>query len=148
ATLGEDTFLVDGAPYFIYGVNYYPRDFPFWHFLPEADLEAVNTELPLMQATGLNTLRIFLRYQDLFACDAAAPIVENFARLDGIIQAAAANNFRLIIVLHQDADVNILYENPAYQREQTSLIIERYKDEPAILAWDVRDRGDYDYRIT
>jgi hypothetical protein len=148
ATLGDETFVIDGAPYFIHGVNYYPRDFPFWHFLPETSLETVNTELALMRPTGLNTLRIFLRYQDLFACDAPAPIADNFTRLDGIIQAAAANNFRLIIVLHQDADVNILYENPAYQREQTRLIIERYKDEPAILAWDVRDRGDYDYRVT
>jgi hypothetical protein len=148
ASLGEESFLVDGQAYPIYGVNYYPRDTPFWHFLPESDLEAVNTELALIQPTGLNTLRIFLRYQDLFACDAAAPIIENFARLDGIIQTAAANDFRLIVVLHQDADVNLLYTNPSHQREQSRLIIERYKDEPAILAWDLRDRGDYDYRVT
>lgn len=148
ATLGENSFIIDGAPYFIYGVNYYPRDTPFWHFLPETNVEAVNTELALIRPTGINTLRIFLRYQDLFACDAPAPIAENFARLDGIIQTTAANDFRLIIVLHQDADVNILYASPSYQFEQTRFIIERYKDEPAILTWDVRDRGDYDYRVT
>jgi hypothetical protein len=148
ATLGEDSFIVDDAPYLIYGVNYYPRDTPFWHFLSETELEAVNTELALMRPTGLNTLRIFLRYQDLFACDAVVPITENFARLDGMIRIAAANDFRLIIVLHQDADVSVLYSNPPYQREQTQGIVERYKDEPAILAWDMRDRGDYDYRVT
>jgi hypothetical protein len=148
ATLGDNSFIVDEAPYPIYGVNYYPRDTPFWHFLSETEFEAVNTELALMRPTGLNTLRIFLRYQDLFACDATVPIVDNFSRLDRIVHVAAANDFRLIIVLHQDADITILYSNPSYQREQTRFIIERYKNEPAILAWDMRDRGDYDYRVT
>ena len=33
-----------------------------------------------------------------------------------------------------------------YVLEQTRFIVERYKDEPTILAWDVRDRGDVDFR--
>jgi endo-1,4-beta-mannosidase len=39
-----------------------------------------------------------------------------------------------------------LYTNPDHVRAQTAFIVERYRDEPTIMAWDVRNEGDIDYR--
>lgn len=148
--LGNTFFILNEEPFLVHGVNYFPRNTPFRHFLTETQLTDVETEMALMQVSGINTLRIFLYNADLFACPDtnAIPIVENFSRLDGIIQLAAEHNLRLIAVLNNEPDLiyHPLYTNPEAVQAQTRFIVERYRDEPTILAWDVRDRGDLDYR--
>jgi len=144
AILRQDTFRIDDARYVIYGVNYYPRDTPFARFLVETDLELVETEFGLMQDAGLNTLRIFLHPQQLFLCDAAVPNPATFEVLDNLIALAHAYELRLLMVLHEGIPANILYSAPDYLRAQLAFIVERYRDEPTIVAWDVRDSGDAD----
>lgn len=145
AELSEAGFQINGADYPIYGVNYYPKETPFGLFLTESKLEDIEAEFELIQGAGLNTLRLFLRPQDLFLCDAVAPHVENFERLDSIIQLANDYNFHLIMVLNQDVIPSVLYFEE-FVSAQMQFIVERYQDEGAILAWDVRDKGDVDYR--
>ncbi|MGB1286901.1 MAG: hypothetical protein ACPG7F_10240 [Aggregatilineales bacterium] len=149
-TLSETGFVLDEDPFPVYGANYYPRETPFAYFLTETNPEVVGAELDIIQRSGINTLRIFLRNDDLFICpgNGAVPIADNFYRLDSIIRIIAEKGFRLIVVLNQNTDLQAfpLYDNPRHVIEQTQFIVERYKDEPAILAWDVRDRGDIDYR--
>ena len=126
-------------------MNYYPLSTPFGLFLRETDLDTIEPEFALMSDAGLNTLRIFVHQEDLFACDDAVAFAEHFERLDSIIQLAADYDFRLIMVLHQGVEADILYFE-GFITEQTRFIVERYRDEPAILAWDVRDQGDVDFR--
>lgn len=144
ASLNQQRFEINGEDYFIYGVNYYPRDTPFDRFLVETALDDVEFEFGVIRQTGLNTLRIFLYPAQLFVCDAVVPNVEVFETLDGLIHLANENELRLIVVLHQGIDADALYGSNQYIRQQTGFIIERYRDEPAILAWDVRDSGDFD----
>ena len=56
-------------------------------------------------------------------------------------------NFRLIVTLNDlpDLEQYPLYDNPTHIVQQTAYIVERYRDEAAILAWDVRNEGDIDY---
>lgn len=144
ASLGETNMLIDGQAFPIYGVNYYPRDTPFDLFLTESDLDAMDDEIGLIAASGLNTLRIFVHSADLFACDAVVPLDAPFARLDGIIHLAAQHNLRLIMVLNQAVPADILYYAD-FPRWQMQFIVQRYRDEPTILAWDLRHQGNNDY---
>jgi hypothetical protein len=113
----------------------------------------VDTELSLIREAGLNTLRIFLRHDDLFQCpgnaaaDGAIPIPENFNRLDAFIQYAASQGYKLILVLNQDADLvdYPLYTAPEHTMRQIAFIGQRYRDEAAVMAYDLRDGGDLDY---
>lgn len=143
--LNSNTFRINNEPFVIFGANYYPMNTPFDLFLTETALAEVEFEFDLIRESGINTLRIYLRPEDLFACDAAVPVVENFERLDGIIQLASEADLRLILVLNQDVDPSILYFED-FVREQMRFIVERYQQEPTIIAWDVRDKGDLDYR--
>jgi tetratricopeptide (TPR) repeat protein len=142
-------FTLEGEAFPIYGLNYYPRDTPWEHFLTDTDVASIGLELDLFAAAGLNTLRIFVRYDNLFVCpgNGAVPVAENFARLDGIIQEAAGRGFRLMVVLNDTPDLTIypLYHDPEHIADQTTFIVTRYRNEPAILAWDLRDAGDLDY---
>ena len=143
--LNSNGFHLNGEAFPIYGVTYYPMNSPFERFLNETNLDDVEYEFALIRGSGINTLRIFLRPVDLFECDAPIPRVENFERLDGIIQQAQNANLRLIMVLNQDVPPSTLYSED-FIREQMRFIVERYHDEPTIIAWDVRDNGDADYR--
>lgn len=137
-------------PYPVYGINYYPRDYPNQRFLTEMDVPAIDFELDLMRVNGLNTLRIFIRYQDLFACEADGiiPRPDNLARLDQFIQTAGGRGYKLILVLHHDPnwDEYPLYDMPPHITAQTEFIGQRYANEPIIMAYDIRDGGDDDYR--
>ena len=61
------------------------------------------------------------------------------------MRLATDYDFRLIVTLNDMPDLVALYDNPQYIQEQTRFIINRYQNEPAILAWDLRNEGDIDY---
>jgi hypothetical protein len=146
---GETGFIVDGEPFPVYGVVYYPLATPYERFLTTYDAEHINQELDLMREAGLNTLRIRLRHDVLFTCpgNGAVPVPDVFARLDALIQAAAAKGFRLILTLNDAPDLGTfpLYSSPRHTMEQILYLTSRYRDEPAVLAWDLREGGDTDY---
>jgi len=148
AELTDSGFVVDGALYFIYGANYYPRDTPFEYFLVDTNIESVIEEFALMSASGLNTLRVFLIYETLFSCTESGlqPNEAAFTLLDEIIQAAAEAKLRLILVLNHTLDpLQPAITMPESAAVQTAFIVSRYAQEPTILAWDLRDRGNQDY---
>ncbi len=111
--------------------------------------DTLRAELSLLRDAGFNTLRIFLWYDALFDCpgSGAVPNVDNFARLDTVMLEAAAHDLRLIVTLNDGPDLTDypLYSGPHFAALQTALIVARYRDEPAILAWDLRNEGDIDY---
>jgi hypothetical protein len=146
-TLRERQFYVGDAPFAARGVNYYPTYFPWRRFLTETSLDTVRAELDILQGAGLNTLRLFLWYAPLFACDGAVPVTETFTLFDNIIHEAAARGFRLIVTLNDLPDLTDypLYSDPLHNQAQTAFIVQRYREERAILAWDVRNEGDIDY---
>jgi endo-1,4-beta-mannosidase len=143
-------FVSGGQAFRIRGVNYFPARAPWRRFLTASDPVEVAKELDLIRATGFNTLRIFLWYDALFDCPGsqAVPEPDAFARLDAILKLAADRGFRLIVTLNDLPDLSNypLYTKPETAAAQTAYIISRYRDEPAILAWDVRNEGDLDYR--
>lgn len=145
----DDRLFVLDEEYTVRGVNYYPSRYPWRRFLTETNLEEIPDELRLIADTGMNTLRIFLWNEALFICpgSGAVPNVENFLRLDAIIHEAARQGLRLIVTLNDIPDLEEypLYTNPAHTQLQTRYILQRYRDEAAILAWDVRNAGNTDY---
>lgn len=148
-TLRDGQFYIGDTVFKPRGLNYYPAHYPWRRFLTETDSQVVIDELALLRANGFNTLRIFLWNTALFQCEgrSAIPNPDAFRRLDAIILSAAGQNFRLIVTLNDLPDLtdSPLYTNPPHVQEQTRIIINRYRHEPAIMAWDVRNEGDIDY---
>jgi endo-1,4-beta-mannosidase len=148
-----DAFVTSSGEYRLRGINYYPMRAPWRRFLAHSDVETVATELDLLRQTGFNSLRIFLWNNALFTCpgSGAIPNMNAFLRLDTVIRLAAEHDFRLIVTLNDlpdlspDAAAYPLYDNPLHIQLQTAFIVQRYRDEAAILAWDVRNEGDIDY---
>jgi tetratricopeptide (TPR) repeat protein len=147
--INERRFSLDGITYPVHGIVYYPRDYPGIRFLTQMDVQPVAQELDLMRAAGINTLRIFLYHDAMFTCigNGAVPLADAFIRLDGFIREAAARSMKLILTLNDSPDLTTyqLYSSPRHTVEQIEYIVTRYRDEPAIMAWDLREGGDYDY---
>jgi len=147
--LDNGAFAVNGQAFAVHGVNYYPSRFPWRRFLTESDTASITRELDLIQGAGFNTMRIFLWYDALFDCEGmgVVPNPAAFARLDTLLHLAAARGIRLIVTLN---DLPDLLSRPLYRYnhppdDQTLYIVQRYRDEPAILAWDLRNEGDIDW---
>lgn len=147
-TLEAGQFSVAGQHYTIRGVNYYPARYPWRRFFT-MEMNEVERELVLLREAQFNTLRVFLWYTPLFQCEARGAVPEHpaFLALDSFIHTAARYGFRLIVTLHDQPDLTDypLYENPPHTSAQTAYLVNRYRDEKAILAWDIRNEGDIDY---
>ena len=148
-TVSEDQFLFNGEIFKVRGVNYYPRHTPWHRFIEEFDPDEVATELDLISQAGLNTLRVFLWYEPLFTCEpeTAIPNEDAFAKIDALIQMAHERDLKLIVTLNDLPDLRFrpLYTDWEHYDAQTVYIVRRYRNEAAILAWDVRNEGDIVY---
>lgn len=146
--LQDDQFVLNGHAFDVRGVNYYPVRYPWRRFFT-MNRDEVEFELDLLREAGFNTLRVFLWYVPLFQCEADGVVPEHpaFLAFDAFIHAAAARDFRLIVTLHDEPDLTDypLYSDPAHTRAQTAYLLKRYRNERAILAWDIRNEGDIDY---
>jgi hypothetical protein len=147
--LAGGAFTVDGQPFRVRGVNYYPSTAPWRRFLTDTDLDVAAQELDLIAGAGLNTIRVFLWYEALFDCPGSGvvPKLAAFARLEGVIRLAWERGLRVLVTLNDLPDLLVrpLYTFPEVADAQTAYIVSRYRDEPAILAWDLRNEGDIDY---
>lgn len=150
-TIDDHQLVADDAPYPVYGINYYPSRTPWRRFLTETAMDDLMLEMEMMQDVGINTLRIFLWNHVLFQCagTTSEPEVSGFERLDAMMQLAHEYDMRLLVTLNDLPDLTHfpLYDNPVHVQEQTRFIVNRYIDEPIILAWDLRNEGDIDYRV-
>ncbi len=148
-TVSDDQLLLEGEIFKVKGVNYYPRHTPWHRFLEESDPAEMAAELDLISRAGLNTLRVFLWYEPLFTCEpeTAIPNEEVFTKVDALIQLAEERDLKLIVTLNDLPDLRFrpLYTDWEHYDAQTVYIVRRYRNEPAILAWDVRNEGDIDY---
>jgi hypothetical protein len=145
----NNQLTLHGQPFTVKGVNYYPRQAPWQRFLTEANPAEMAKELDLIQKAGFNTLRIFLWNEPLFTCqpEDAIPNESTFATLDTLLKLARERNLKVIITLNDLPDLVFrpLYTDWVHYDNQTAYIVRRYRNEPAILAWDVRNEGDVDY---
>ncbi len=148
-TIAGRGFTLSSQPFYLRGLNYYPRHAPWEKFLTNSDLTEVKRELDLIAQAGFNTLRIALWYDPLFTCapEDAVPNATGFAKLDALIASAQERGLHLIVTLNDLPDLYFrpLYTDYARYDAQTVFIVQRYRDEPAILAWDMRNEADLDY---
>lgn len=140
-----------GQVFKIKGVNYYPRHAPWQRFLAEADPAGMAAELDLIRQAGFNTVRLFLWYEPLFTCEpeAAIPIEAVFAKVDTLLRLVSERHLKAIVTMDDLPDLRFrpLYTDWAHYDAQTRYIVRRYRNEPAILAWDLRNEGDIDYGV-
>jgi tetratricopeptide (TPR) repeat protein len=91
-----DQLQLEGQPFAVKGLNYYPRRTPWQQFLTQANPAEMAEELDLIRQAGFNTIRIFLWYEPLFTCqpEEAIPNEAAFATVDTLFELAGQRNLK------------------------------------------------------
>ena len=138
-SIAEKLIIIDN----IKGINYYPSTTPWLTFWENYTPETIQKDFEEVKNLGLNAVRIFIP-------------VENFGRnkinknsirkLDNLLSIAKEKELFVIPTLF-DFPIGFELSNyPTYYR-QLKYILERYKDNETIVAWNLKNEPDKDFEI-
>jgi hypothetical protein len=172
AFIGKDTkhsiLTLDGRPYYIAGINYYPVDAGWDRFWVWYTPKTINYDFNIIRSLGLNTIRIFIPF-DQFGGAAlgnnpglqptpqptpasgkvAAPtngtiVAQPLRKLEDLLTRASTYNLHVIVTLFDfRSDYTLLHWPNA--DSQLEALLTHFKNNPTILAWDLKNEPDQDY---
>ncbi|MBK8047431.1 MAG: cellulase family glycosylhydrolase [Anaerolineales bacterium] len=140
ATIAGDTFVVDGEHFRLHGVNYYPSETPWTLFWENYDPKVIDADLAKMQELGLNTVRIFVPFDD-FGGDEVNRLRRG--RLLDFLNKAGAHNIKVIVTLF-DHRTDHAVVNWAADDQHLAQIVPDLAQHRALLAWDIKNEADRD----
>lgn len=158
----DGQFYVPCQRYLVKGLNYYEKDHAWDEFWPywcnEANRATVEHELDIARDLGVNTLRIFLRWES-FTISSNDPTVPLEAKrcLDEFLDLAATKQMKVLPTLFDgmpNEGPGSLYTVPAIGIAHLDSLLVPFTNKGVtvdfgkdcrILAWDVKNEPDRDY---
>ncbi|MDP5120779.1 MAG: cellulase family glycosylhydrolase [Spirosomaceae bacterium] len=123
------------------GVNYYPQKTPWKDFWLNYDEKIIAKDLKIIKKLRLNTVRVFINYEQFGKGNVVPEMLE---RLNHFLDTAEKNKLGVMVTLFDfNSNYNLL-NFPATDR-QLETILTRFKNHPAILAWDLKNEPDLDF---
>lgn len=123
------------------GINYYPQKTPWDTFGKNFNDSIINNDFAIINKMGLNTIRIFVQYEDFGKADVK---VEKLDRLKKTLDLALENKLKVMVTLfdfYGDYDVS----NWSLTQRHAETIVTTLKDHPALLGWDIKNEPDLDF---
>lgn len=125
----------------IKGINYYPKDSPWDTFGKKFNDTIIEQDFKIIQDMGLNTIRIFIQYED-FGKNKVDH--KKLQLLKTLLDSAEAYNLDVLITLfdfYGDYDVS----NWTLTHRHAQQIVNAVKNHPAVLGWDIKNEPDLDF---
>ncbi len=142
ATTKNDTIFLGQKPFKMKGINYYPQETPWDMFGKKFDPEVIQEDFKLIQQLNLNTIRIFVQYEDF---GKANVIDEKLKKLETTINIAKAHNLKVIVTLF-DFYGDYAVQDWTLTHRHAETIVSRFKDDTTIIAWDIKNEPDLDFK--
>ncbi len=123
------------------GLNYYPQKTPWDTFGKGFNDTSIKKDFGIIQDMGLNTIRIFIQYEDFGKAEVK---IEKLKRLKRTMDLAWEHDLRAIITLfdfYGDYDIS----NWTLTHRHAETIVNSLKDHPALLGWDIKNEPDLDF---
>lgn len=137
----EDPPLEPYPDYKIKGINYYPQNSAWDTFGDKFNKETLANDFEIIEKAGLNTIRIFIQYEDF---GKAKLIPEKLEKLNILLDIAEQKGLKVIVTLFDFyGDYSVLDWTLTSKHAET--IVQRFKEHNAILAWDVKNEPDLDF---
>ena len=125
----------------IKGINYYPQATPWDTFGEEFDLETIGEDFEIIKKAALNTIRIFIQYEDFGKAEVKAEKIE---KLKKVLDLANDKGLKVIVTLFDFyGDYSVL--DWTMNQKHLVKIVSTFKEHEAILAWDVKNEPDLDF---
>ncbi len=140
-TFGEAPLITELKPLSVRGTNYFPRDTPwdgFWTATPD---EVIRADLDLAASLGINTLRIFIPWNENtekagLIDSSGNPSPEYLAKFDRFLAEAWSRGIRCIVCFgfeYYEGDSRI----PGNWRRAMEAFVTRHHADGRILMWDL-----------
>jgi tetratricopeptide (TPR) repeat protein len=139
--LHQGQLFVGEAPFAVAGINYYPQATPWTEFWPNYDAVQTRTDLAVVRSLGLNTVIIFIPFEQ-FGGD--TPTETALANLSSLLDEAHQQELKVIVTLFDHRTDHRLSLWPADNRHLTALV-PTIAGHPALLAWNLKNEPDLDY---
>ncbi len=136
-----DGLTLNGAPFAVNGVNYYPQQTPWDDFWIKYNPDQTRADLAIARALGLNSVTIFVPFEQ-FGGD--APLYLYTSRLRHFLDEAERQGVQVIVTLFDHRTDHSLATWPADDRHIAALV-GGLAGHPAILAWNLKNEPDRDY---
>ncbi len=137
-----DKIYVDHREFQIKGINYYPQKTPWDMFGNDFDPNVIQQDFDSIKAMGLNTVRIFLQYEDF---GKAAVKEEKLQKLQQVLDKAENKGIKVIITLF-DFYGDYLVLDWTLTHRHAEQIVSTFKNHKAILAWDIKNEPNLDFK--
>ena len=137
----DSEILVEAKPFTIKGINYYPKETPWDMFGENYNLEIIEKDFKLIKNSGLNSIRIFIQYED-FGKEKVPPA--KLEKLKEVLDAAENIGLKVVVTLFDFyGDYSVL--NWTLTHRHAAQIVSTFKNHNAILAWDIKNEPDLDF---
>lgn len=124
------------------GVNYYPQDSPWDTFGEAFNEEVLKEDFKLIRSMGLNTIRIFVQYQDFGDTNPSSEKIERLCTLMAIASAQGISVMVTLFDFYGEYDLKKSNENKTH----LSVVVNSLKDHSNLLAWDIKNEPDLDFK--
>lgn len=141
ATTNKGKLYIEGEEYRIKGINYYPQQTPWHMFGDDFDIHTIKEDFDIIKKAGLNTIRIFVQYEDFGKSDVLS---EKLEKLQQVLDQAEQKHIKVMVTLFDFyGDYSVLDWTLTHRHAEQ--IVSRFKSHKAILAWDVKNEPNLDF---
>ncbi|WP_046758606.1 cellulase family glycosylhydrolase [Kordia jejudonensis] len=123
------------------GINYYPQATPWDMFGDQFDIEIIKNDFDIIKDAGLNTIRIFVQYEDFGKANVNE---EKLEKLQQVLDAAATKKLQVVLTLF-DFYGNYEILDWTLTQRHAETIVSRFKNHTAIVAWDIKNEPNLDF---
>jgi hypothetical protein len=125
----------------IKGINYYPKNSAWDTFGESFNLDTIAADFEIIRKAKLNTIRIFIQYDDFGKADVNP---EKLKKLTQLLDLAEYKSLEVIITLF-DFYSDYTPENWTLTHRHAEKIVSTFKNHKAVLAWDIKNEPNLDF---
>jgi endo-1,4-beta-mannosidase len=123
------------------GINYYPQATPWNMFGDQFDIEIIKKDFAIISDAGLNSIRIFVPYEDFGKANVQ---IDKLEKLQQVLDAAETQKLKVVVTLFDFyGDYKILDWTLTQRHAET--MVTKFKNHKAILAWDIKNEPNLDF---
>lgn len=137
-------FMIDGEVYKLKGTNYYPKDHVWAEMWTSWDWITIRTEVRMLRDYGMNCVRILCPYSH-GGWDGPNVPESRLQMLEDLVNYCGEHGIRSVVTIFDwETSFPAAYTSKESQHlYYVSRIVNRLKDNPYVLFWDVKNEPDH-----
>ncbi len=123
------------------GINYYPQATPWDMYGNDFDATVIAEDFKIIKNSGLNSVRIFVPYEDFGKANVK---VDKLKKLATVLDIAESKNLKVLVTLFDFyGDYSIL--DWTLNQRHAKTIIDHIKNHKALMGWDIKNEPNLDF---